>query len=49
MKEITEIFLDLVKISSPSRKEKRVADYVKKHLASYSGITVIEDESGEKN
>ena len=42
---IVETFLDLVKINSPSRKERGVADYVKARLSAL-GFEVTEDNTG---
>lgn len=47
MKAVTELFLDLVKISSPSKQERAVADYIKTYLSNYSQLDVIEDNTGE--
>lgn len=48
MKDVTELFLDLVKISSPSKQERAVADYIKDYLADYLELTIIEDDTGKK-
>ncbi|EOH96210.1 M20/M25/M40 family metallo-hydrolase [Enterococcus pallens] len=48
MKDVTELFLDLVKISSPSKQERAVADYIKDYLSHYSQLNIIEDNTGEK-
>lgn len=45
---LVENFINMAKISSPSLKEREVADYVKKELESI-GLEVIEDLAGEKN
>lgn len=42
-----EEFLRLVQIDSPSLKERDIADYLKKKLATL-GVQVIEDDAGEK-
>lgn len=47
-KDLVAIFLDLVKISSPSKNERAVADYIKEYLAAHPDLKVIEDQSGEK-
>lgn len=44
---VTQTFLDLVHISSPSRHERGVADYVKVKLAEL-GLEVEEDDAGSK-
>lgn len=44
---IRQLFLDLVNISSPSRRERGVADYVKAKLESL-GFDVREDDAGAK-
>lgn len=44
---VKQLFLDLVSISSPSRRERALADYVKKKLSSL-GFEVEEDDSGRK-
>ncbi|MGM0214203.1 M20/M25/M40 family metallo-hydrolase [Enterococcus sp. AZ109] len=48
MKDVTELFLALVKISSPSKQERAVADYIKDYLSRYSELTIVEDDTGEK-
>lgn len=45
--DIVKIFLDLARISSPSRHEHLVAEYIKNYLAKYPELTVIEDNTGE--
>lgn len=47
MKDVTELFLDLVKISSPSKQEWSVADYIKKYLINYPQLEIVEDNTGE--
>ena len=44
---MVENFINMAKISSPSLKEREVADYIKKELESI-GLEVIEDNAGEK-
>jgi len=44
---LVESFLDMVKIPSPSFKERQVADYLKKVLEDL-GLEVTEDNAGEK-
>ena len=44
---IEKTFLDLLKINSPSRQERGVADYVKSRLAAL-GLEVEEDDAGAK-
>jgi len=44
---ITDQFLEMVKIPSPSLKEREVADYLIKELGSL-GLEVTEDDAGEK-
>ena len=44
---MVENFINMAKISSPSLKEREVADYIKKELESI-GLEVIEDDAGEK-
>ncbi|MCJ8342247.1 MAG: M20/M25/M40 family metallo-hydrolase [Cetobacterium sp.] len=45
---LVENFLDMVKISSPSLKEREMGDYLIKVLKEL-GLEVMEDEAGEKN
>lgn len=44
---LVENFINMAKISSPSLKEREVADYIKKQLEEI-GLEVIEDNAGEK-
>ena len=44
---VTRTFLDLVQINSPSKQERRLADYVKGRLVDL-GMQVKEDDAGEK-
>ncbi|KXS41948.1 MAG: hypothetical protein AWU54_1481 [Candidatus Frackibacter sp. T328-2] len=44
---IVEQFLELVKINSPSRNERELADYLKRKLGTLS-VTVEEDNAGDK-
>jgi len=46
-KRLLETFFELLKIKSPSRDEKQIADYVSDILRSL-GLTVITDDAGEK-
>ena len=46
-KRLLETFFELLKIKSPSRDEKQIADYVSDILRSL-GLTVIKDDAGEK-
>ena len=43
---LVESFLEMVKISSPSKAEKKIGDYLKKVLTSL-GLEVFEDEAGK--
>lgn len=42
---ITELFVRLARISSPSRKERRIADFLKARLLEF-GLDVFEDDTG---
>ncbi|MCE5314085.1 MAG: M20/M25/M40 family metallo-hydrolase [Armatimonadota bacterium] len=44
---VTKLFLDLLKINSPSKRERKVADFLKARLQSL-GFDVCEDDAGEK-
>ncbi|TQQ84517.1 M20/M25/M40 family metallo-hydrolase [Peptacetobacter hominis] len=45
--DILSIFLDLVKLSSPSKNERCVADYIKKSLSYYKDyLDIYEDNAG---
>ncbi|MHB9035336.1 MAG: M20/M25/M40 family metallo-hydrolase [Armatimonadota bacterium] len=44
---VTQLFLDLLKINSPSKHEREVADFIKAKLQSL-GFEVEEDDAGEK-
>lgn len=44
---MVENFINMAKISSPSLKEREVADYIKKQLEEI-GMEVLEDNAGEK-
>ncbi|MCG2789002.1 MAG: hypothetical protein L6405_03500, partial [Actinomycetia bacterium] len=46
-KRLLETFFELLKIKSPSRDEKQIADYVSDILRSL-GLTVITDDAGKK-
>jgi len=46
-KRLLETFFELLKIKSPSRDEKQIADYVSDILRSL-GLTVIKDDAGKK-
>jgi tripeptide aminopeptidase len=46
-KRLLETFFELLKIKSPSREEKQIADYVSDILQSL-GLTVITDDAGKK-
>ncbi|MBU4292745.1 MAG: hypothetical protein KJ770_01665, partial [Actinobacteria bacterium] len=46
-KRLLETFFELLKIKSPSRDEKQIADYVSDMLRSL-GLTVIVDDAGKK-
>src|SRR4030067_2805159 len=46
-KRLLETFFELLKIKSPSRDEKQLADYVSDIFQSL-GLTVITDDAGEK-
>ena len=46
-KRLLETFFELLKIKSPSRDEKQMADYVSDILRSL-GLTVIKDDAGKK-
>ncbi|MEG0273748.1 MAG: M20/M25/M40 family metallo-hydrolase [Longicatena sp.] len=45
--EVIETFLDLVKISSPSRKERVLADYIKDRLQAID-VEIMEDDCAKK-
>lgn len=45
---VIDKFLDMVKIPSPSLKEREMADYLKKELTEI-GLEVIEDNAGKEN
>lgn len=47
-KRLVESFLDMVKISSPSKSEREIGDYLKKVLTEL-GLEVYEDEAGKIN
>lgn len=44
---VESIFLDLVKLSSPSKEENLVSEYIKKYLSKYPELQIEEDNTGE--
>ena len=46
-KRLLETFFELLRIKSPSRDEKQIADYISDILRSL-GLTVITDDAGKK-